>query len=546
MENNVIALVVIVIILSVLLIGAIIGIIVVAVHPYTARFSFRQYTATLVSFSYNGDATSGKHGYAEAVEKVFGSYKILNEQYDGNKVIFRAYTDKAGIIGNCRDLDNHKSCFVRTIGSSFGYAVPYLADYAGDGVCTKLGAIDFGKRTLKNCSVYAYGGYQYSIHYIVESETKYPVLTRIVYYESTGASISETHFKTFEPGKPDGESNVAPFSGVTVYDFRDGYGDAGKRESNVYKATAESKSLFSYVGEFFSRKQTEFQQFISILNEKDDDNSYGINIKKKQAIMDFLHISPSSHIGMPTKMVRSAELKKRDAIPKSFDSRTYFSNCKSIIGNISDQGSCGSCWAMSAAAVASDRYCIKNPIGKVLFSSQHSVYCSMSNNGCQGGQLDAVWKDLTTVGLVPDKCIPFIGHNGKCPVSCDDGTLITDLMKVKPKGFTRPWASTAKARVEAIQTEIMKNGPVQLAYYVFSDFSPFFKKSPKGIYHRSEKATLSGGHAVRIIGWGTEDGEDYWLVANSWANDWADGGVFRIRRGNNECDIEEDVIAGVF
>ncbi|VDO19293.1 unnamed protein product [Heligmosomoides polygyrus] len=55
-----------------------------------------------------------------------------------------------------------------------------------------------------------------------------------------------------------------------------------------------------------------------------------------------------------------------------------------------------------------------------------------------------------------------------------------------------------------------------------------------------------GGHAVKIIGWGVQNGTKYWTVANSWNTDWGeDGGYFRILRGNNQCGIEQLVVAGV-
>lgn len=55
-----------------------------------------------------------------------------------------------------------------------------------------------------------------------------------------------------------------------------------------------------------------------------------------------------------------------------------------------------------------------------------------------------------------------------------------------------------------------------------------------------------GGHAVKIIGWGTDEksGLDYWLVANSWNDSWGENGFFRILRGVNECGIEAQVVAG--
>lgn len=54
-----------------------------------------------------------------------------------------------------------------------------------------------------------------------------------------------------------------------------------------------------------------------------------------------------------------------------------------------------------------------------------------------------------------------------------------------------------------------------------------------------------GGHAVKLMGWGEEDGVPYWLVANSWNYDWGDGGFFKIRRGTDECGIESMIAAGL-
>ena len=52
-----------------------------------------------------------------------------------------------------------------------------------------------------------------------------------------------------------------------------------------------------------------------------------------------------------------------------------------------------------------------------------------------------------------------------------------------------------------------------------------------------------GGHAIRIVGWGVEGGVKYWKVANSWNPYWGESGYFRIRRGSDECGIEEQVVA---
>ena len=96
--------------------------------------------------------------------------------------------------------------------------------------------------------------------------------------------------------------------------------------------------------------------------------------------------------------------------------------------------------------------------------------------------------------------------------------------------------------VKAIQKEIMTHGPVEVGFFVFSDFRLY----KSGVYQKSANATgPEGGHAVKALGWGTEDGVPYWIIANSWSPAWGDGGFFKIIRGTNECGIETTVAAGL-
>lgn len=90
-------------------------------------------------------------------------------------------------------------------------------------------------------------------------------------------------------------------------------------------------------------------------------------------------------------------------------------------------------------------------------------------------------------------------------------------------------------------TELASNGPVESAFSVYADFVHY----KSGVYSH-QTGSMLGGHAIKIIGYGTENNTPYWLVQNSWTTTWGDGGYFKIRRGTDECGIESQAIAGQF
>jgi len=67
--------------------------------------------------------------------------------------------------------------------------------------------------------------------------------------------------------------------------------------------------------------------------------------------------------------------------------------------------------------------------------------------------------------------------------------------------------------------EIFNHGPIVTGFTVYEDFMTY----KSGIYQHTT-GKMMGGHAVRIIGFGSENGVDYWLVANSWNNNWGEKG----------------------
>ena len=211
----------------------------------------------------------------------------------------------------------------------------------------------------------------------------------------------------------------------------------------------------------------------------------------------------------------------------------------------------------------SDRICIAS--GQTLqtrISSEDMLACCGScGNGCNGGYPAAAWSYWKNTGVVTGwlyndttRCsayaFPPCDHHttGKYE-PCGSSKPTPKCDKTCASGYPKTFAAdklhgdsvySVPSQVAKIQTEIMTHGPVEAAFTVYADFLAY----KSGVYRHTTGSAL-GGHAIKVVGWGVESGNPYWLVANSWNEDWGANGFFKIRRGNNECGIEGQMVAGL-
>jgi cathepsin B len=113
----------------------------------------------------------------------------------------------------------------------------------------------------------------------------------------------------------------------------------------------------------------------------------------------------------------------------------------------------------------------------------------------------------TTVGSRPI-CSNATQTAPACQAACTNANYPTPLASDKRFGLS---SYTIPNDEVQIMTEIFNNGPVVGVYQVYEDFLSY----QSGIYQYTTGAYI-GVHAIRIIGWGVENGTKYWLVANSW------------------------------
>lgn len=271
---------------------------------------------------------------------------------------------------------------------------------------------------------------------------------------------------------------------------------------------------------------------------------------------------PAWYIGHAKKLpILFHNVNNVNDLPDNFDSRTNWPNCPSI-GEVRDQGSCGSCWAFGAVEAMTDRICIASQAQKMSHISAEDLVdcCSSCGFGCNGGFPESAWEYFRHTGIVTggnynsnQGCQPYsiaaCDHhvNGTLP-PCQGEQPTPRCKKQCEAGYNNTYANDKQFGKSAysiaddetqIMTEIMTNGPVEAAFTVYADFLSY----KSGVYQHTAGEEL-GGHAIKILGWGIEDSTKYWLVANSWNQDWGDKGFFKILRGSDECGIESGVCAG--
>jgi cathepsin B len=251
-------------------------------------------------------------------------------------------------------------------------------------------------------------------------------------------------------------------------------------------------------------------------------------------------------------------------LPENFDSADNWPQCASVINNIRDQGSCGSCWAVSSTSNFNDRLCIaSNGTFTAEMSAEDTLSCcamiDFCGSGCNGGFPSGAWRYFKGTGLVTggnydgEGCYPYqvapCEHHTSGPLpACKEGGGTPSCAKKCQSSYGKDWSAdkhkagshySVSSKEEEIMTELMQHGSITAAFTVYSDF-PTYKS---GVYQHTSGSAL-GGHAVVITGWGVENGVKYWKVRNSWRQDWGDNGYFKIIRGVNECGIESSLVTG--
>ena len=201
-------------------------------------------------------------------------------------------------------------------------------------------------------------------------------------------------------------------------------------------------------------------------------------------------------------------------LPDSLDWRD-----KNAVTPVKNQGQCGSCWAFSTTGALEGLLAIKT--GKLeSLSEQQLMDCSKKygNLGCHGGLMDNAFEYVIDNGICSEDSYPYTGTTGECsscfsyfsPTSCSDVAMNNQVDLKKAVAL----------------------GPISIAIeadtFLFQSYS-------SGVITSSACGT-NLDHGVLIVGYGEENDVPYWLVKNSWGQDWGLDGYVKILRSEDTND----------
>jgi len=199
---------------------------------------------------------------------------------------------------------------------------------------------------------------------------------------------------------------------------------------------------------------------------------------------------------------------------------------RGAVTQVKDQAVCGSCWSFGTTGAVEAAYFMKTG-NLVRLSQQELIDCSWGegNNGCDGGEDFRAYQFIMKNGLASEQSYgPYLGVDGKCHKSVD--------ATVHMKGFVNVTSGDQKA----LKMAIAEKGPVSVSIDAAHKSLSFYSN---GVYYEPEcgSGLANLDHSVLAVGYGTLNGEAYWLIKNSWSTYWGNDGYVLMSQKNNNCGV---------
>ena len=248
------------------------------------------------------------------------------------------------------------------------------------------------------------------------------------------------------------------------------------------------------------------------------------------------HSSLETYTTLPVALALSSAVTNRVSSGSNavlFPRRRKDSNT-SVVTDVKNQGSCGSCWAFSAVATMEGRYALDS--GDLQeFSEQELVDCTMNGTyTCEmGGEMhDGIDEIALNHGgkINTETQYPYEGRDSKTCNAKDDEAIDAGITGYANVTVGDEDALKAAAYARPIISVGIDASSISFQMYFGGVYDPIFCSSTRL------------DHGVSVVGYGTsETGKDYWWVKNSWGRGWGEKGYIEMARNKkNKCGIATD------
>jgi len=191
---------------------------------------------------------------------------------------------------------------------------------------------------------------------------------------------------------------------------------------------------------------------------------------------------------------------------------------------VKDQGQCGSCWSFSTTGALEGVYFNKYK-SLQSFSEQQLVDCDNRRNGgkdmgCSGGLMDNAFSWISKHGgLCSELDYPYVSGTTKETGTCQNGCAVVKNSRISSFVDVKP--SSDEEMMKALSLN-----PVSIAIQADQREFQLYKS---GVFTGNCGTKLD--HGVLAVGYGYFEGEDFYLVKNSWSTSWGDKGYIKLGRG---------------
>ncbi|CAN6205365.1 unnamed protein product [Urochloa humidicola] len=230
-------------------------------------------------------------------------------------------------------------------------------------------------------------------------------------------------------------------------------------------------------------------------------------------------------------------------LPASFDWRD-----RGAVTAVKTQGACGSCWAFSTTGAVEGANFLAT--GELLdLSEQQLVDCDHTcseaardecDNGCSGGLMTNAYGYLMECGgLMESGAYPYTGSPGTCRFDASK-------VAVRVANFTAVPAGGAGGGGEGqIRAALVRRGPLAVALN-----AAFMQTYVGGVSCPLVCPRAWVNHGVLLVGYGARGFaalrlgyRPYWVIKNSWGEQWGEKGYYRLCRASNVCGVDTMVSA---